>query len=396
MGWFGNRTSGMTHRPVAVLHAGEAGCMSRRGSHDDAASSGGHAALQHRILICDDSAFFCERLVDALKAPGRHFDIVHDAQAALERLGSQPFDLVIADYEGIGMDGEAFLGEIHKLADHSGLIVVSGFMGQPSASTLFRLASYFGVDGVFLKPIDPIRIEAAVHRLLLPATETQAHGGSPDHLGRSRIGDPGSSVRRSLVDKSITLTYCDDVINIIETLERQGRLAPSKDDSSSPQSEVGSRDEHLDALLAAVPADGSYAEQAQAAGQITHEFRQRLAERIAPALNAYIRRPDTFPHEDLDGKKRLCEFVNSELEPLGLAVQCPNTGLPAKLKATTGHWPGKGRFHFEVYIDGQLKKPATSDTLPTLVLMDAYPPKELGTIQEIVGTKSKRPERGQP
>lgn len=92
---------------------------------------------------------------------------------------------------------------------------------------------------------------------------------------------------------------------------------------------------------------------------------------------------------DLDAKKAICDVVNDSLEPLGLAVQCPNTGLPAKLKATSGSWIGIGRFYFEVYIDGKQKKSTYSDTLPNLVLMDAYPPKELGTLQEILGTKSK-------
>ena len=80
-----------------------------------------------------------------------------------------------------------------------------------------------------------------------------------------------------------------------------------------------------------------------------------------------------MPHDDLDGKKKVCDFVNSELERLGLAVKCPNTGLPAKLKASTGNWPGKGTFYFEVYIDGNRKKPTWSDTLPEMQLIDAAP-----------------------
>src|SRR5262249_4685112 len=123
---------------------------------------------------------------------------------------------------------------------------------------------------------------------------------------------------------------------------------------------------------------------------LTHEVRQGVAEELADALNERIRRPD-MPHDTLEEKKAICDFVNGELEPLGLAVRCPNTGLPAKLKATSGSYIGTGRFYFEIYVDGKQKKSAYSDTLPSLHLMDAFPPKELGThFQDLVGPKASR------
>ena len=95
----------------------------------------------------------------------------------------------------------------------------------------------------------------------------------------------------------------------------------------------------------------------------------------------------------LEEKKELARWVNDQLEPLGLAVQCPNTGLPAKLRGVTGHWPGRGRFAFDIYEDGKLKRPAISDTLPELRLTDANPPlKPEGKLQQRVGTRSSRSE----
>ena len=127
----------------------------------------------------------------------------------------------------------------------------------------------------------------------------------------------------------------------------------------------------LAALLERVPAGTNYQEVAQEAIRLSQDFRRQLAARLQPVLNAHIQ---AMPHDDLAGKKKVAEFINGELEPLGLAVRCPNTGLPAKLKATTGNWPGAGCFHFEVYIDGKRHRPTFSDTLPELQLMDAYPP----------------------
>ena len=162
----------------------------------------------------------------------------------------------------------------------------------------------------------------------------------------------------------------------------------------APPEPLPSADErlhHLDALLATVLTDAGYGEKAEKLAELNHEFRQRIAAELAPALNAHIQ---ALPHDDLDGKKKIAEFVNSELERFGLAVKCPNTGLPAKLKASTGHWPGVGRFHFEVYVSEKRKIPAYSDTLPELQLIDATPAPETQIAwQYKVGPKSHRPGR---
>jgi hypothetical protein len=131
-----------------------------------------------------------------------------------------------------------------------------------------------------------------------------------------------------------------------------------------------------------------YEEQIQAARSLSHLLRRRIVEQLAPAMNAKIQ---GMPQGTLEEKKAICEFVNGELEPLGLAVKCPNTSLPAKLKATSGNWPDIGRFHFEVYIDRERKKTAFSDALPLLELMDAHEPKEMDShFQKMVGPKSSR------
>jgi hypothetical protein len=173
-------------------------------------------------------------------------------------------------------------------------------------------------------------------------------------------------------------------------VERQWKSRVASDDDkplASARMDVNRVAVAVDAVLDTVPPGVSYVTHAEAWRKVSHDFRSRLAEHVAPILNATIKR---MPQDTLEDKKAICEFVNGELEPLGIAVICPNTdGLPGKLKATTGHWPGKGRFHFEVYIDGQLKKPAASDTLPVLELTDAYPSKKLGThFQGKVGPKA--------
>jgi hypothetical protein len=127
-----------------------------------------------------------------------------------------------------------------------------------------------------------------------------------------------------------------------------------------------------------------------------HQQRQAWAARLTPVLNARV---GEMKQGTLEEKKNICNFVNVSLEPLGLAVRCPNTSLPAKLRATTGnrdktaaeHDNLVGTFYFETYVDNKQKKSAFSDTLPGLELMDAFPARELDThFQNLVGPKSKR------
>lgn len=145
-------------------------------------------------------------------------------------------------------------------------------------------------------------------------------------------------------------------------------------------------EEKLRELTVGLPED--YVSRAAALSAINSAVREHFAAVLTPALNTHIQ---AMPHDDLEGKKKVAEFVNSEAERFGLAVKCPKTGLPGKLKASTGHWPGRGRFHFEVYIEGKQKKPAFSDTLPELMLIDANPLEPTETPwQNKVGPKPKR------
>ena len=166
----------------------------------------------------------------------------------------------------------------------------------------------------------------------------------------------------------------------------RGFLVDQNDESETELS--SKRQPYLAALLATVPKDAEYEKKVENLTALSHEFRQRLADELAPALNAKVQ---TIPHDDLDGMKKVAEFVNTELQRFGLAAKCPKTGRPALLKATTGNRPGQGSFYFEVYIDGKRKTPSWSDTLPQLTLVDANPGIEPETPwQDTVGPKSSR------
>ncbi len=174
----------------------------------------------------------------------------------------------------------------------------------------------------------------------------------------------------------------------------QGSRVPLLEDEPKPTNEpppTEQRPEFLAALLAKPPKDASYEVKAKDAAAKTHALRQQIATELAPALNARIQE---LPHDTLEQKKELARWVNDQLEPLGLAVQCPKTGLPAKLWGIKGSYkPGEmnGSFCFEVSKDGKKVKSAYSDALPVLTLTDAathLEPDKSG--QQVVGSQESR------
>lgn len=160
---------------------------------------------------------------------------------------------------------------------------------------------------------------------------------------------------------------------------------PSPDD---PTLAAANRSGHLAAILATLPKDAAYGELAPKLADLTREFRREIATILQPALNRHVQ---AMPQDNLDAKKKIGEFVNDELERFGLAVRCPNTGLPAKLKGLGGDWGGTGRFAFEVYSEGKRVRPSVSVNLPELHLIDMSPVQETQVIhQERVGPISGR------
>lgn len=118
-------------------------------------------------------------------------------------------------------------------------------------------------------------------------------------------------------------------------------------------------------------------------------FRGKLAAELAPALNARIQE---MPHETYEQKKALANWVNEQLDSLGLAVKCPKTQLPARLHGDTGSWPEIGRFQFQVATGkGRPTRTVSTDKLPVIELVDASSSKELqGDWRQTVGPKESR------
>jgi hypothetical protein len=175
---------------------------------------------------------------------------------------------------------------------------------------------------------------------------------------------------------------CCDIIDNINNVEL------SEYDLLGYGGPVPSLDDKIKELIPDLPED--FDNRALALAALNAASRRVIAAELAPALNQRIQ---DIPRDTLEQKKELARWVNDGLERFGLAVQCPNTGRPAKFRATTGgsSWPDVGRFYFETYRDGKPAKTAYSENLPKLNLIDAAPPKEPEVDwQQAVGPKASR------
>jgi len=103
------------------------------------------------ILIVDDEQVVRESLVHWFTEDGYEVDAADSASAALAKLASQEFDLVIADIRMPGMDGIELLEKIRAEQMDTAVIVMTGYA---SVETAVRALKHGAFDYI-TKPFDP-------------------------------------------------------------------------------------------------------------------------------------------------------------------------------------------------------------------------------------------------
>lgn len=141
------------------------------------------------ILIADDEPFYLKTTGELLRNAGYDVTCVTDAEAALEALDKQHFDLLLSD---LNMPGNFKLELLHQGRDrfsHVPLIVITGVPSLPTAIESVRL----GIADYLLKPVRVEDLLASVRRAL--RTKTTALDESASEAGRS-----GAAARSSAAD----------------------------------------------------------------------------------------------------------------------------------------------------------------------------------------------------
>jgi hypothetical protein len=118
-----------------------------------------------------------------------------------------------------------------------------------------------------------------------------------------------------------------------------------------------------------------YAECYRALVELSHDFRQEVADVLQPRLNRQLQ---TMAQDTYEEKRLLASWVNNELHQIGLAIKCPKTGKPATLVADIrGGRTDSSRFRLDVRNDdGRHIRTVTVNQLPELELIEDEPRRE--------------------
>ncbi|WP_435019405.1 sigma-54-dependent transcriptional regulator [Tundrisphaera sp. TA3] len=118
--------------------------------------------MKPRILVVDDTPLSRETLRQVFEEDGCEVEVVADGKAALERLRSHPFQIVLTDYIMPEMTGLQLLAAVRAEKIPCGVILLTGH-GDPQ---LALQAMKDGADDFVAKPCEPDRLRLLVRRTL--------------------------------------------------------------------------------------------------------------------------------------------------------------------------------------------------------------------------------------
>lgn len=119
-----------------------------------------------RVLVVEDSAAVRMALVEVVSALGHDVAAAEDGRAAIERLKTDSFDLVITDVLMPEADGVEVIKALRALDRGTRVLAVSGGAPDLPAGYALRMTEMFNADAILYKPFLNDELEAVVGRLL--------------------------------------------------------------------------------------------------------------------------------------------------------------------------------------------------------------------------------------
>ncbi|WP_442511175.1 sigma-54-dependent transcriptional regulator [Novipirellula sp. SH528] len=138
-----------------------------------------------RILIADDEPLYLRTTGELLRKSGYECVCVADANAALEALRRERFDLVLSDLNMPGNLKLELLREERRHWSHIPLIVITGVPSVPTAIESIRL----GIADYLLKPVSYEDLLVSVQRVLAHPPSVPA------------ANEPNDDTQRTLIEK---------------------------------------------------------------------------------------------------------------------------------------------------------------------------------------------------
>lgn len=118
-----------------------------------------------RVLVADDDEVFQEILAETVEEAGAEVELAPDGLAALERLASADFDILISDLNMPRMDGLSLLRQVRTLYPHILSILVTGFGSLESAIEALRLGAYDYIQKPFMVEQVAVTVRNAIERV---------------------------------------------------------------------------------------------------------------------------------------------------------------------------------------------------------------------------------------
>jgi DNA-binding response OmpR family regulator len=143
-----------------------------------------------RVLVVSADPVERLRATSALDAASEEFveiDGVDEARRAV--LENGPFDVLVVDGDLHPRGGYAFLYELRSQAELHGVPAAPSIVLASRESDRW-LAGWAGASDLFLKPVDPFEVAAAIRAL--PGTELPPYGDAG-----SALAQVGTALRRS-------------------------------------------------------------------------------------------------------------------------------------------------------------------------------------------------------
>jgi DNA-binding response OmpR family regulator len=187
-----------------------------------------------RILMADDEATFLDATADLLRREGYTVDTASDGAAAMVKVRSAPYDLLITDLE---MPGNADLQLVREVAAASGGLPVIVLTGYPSvrsavASIELPVAAYLTKPVIFGELLDRVRTAVARFRSWQAMQRTEQRLAAWKEEIQQVVTAPAPAGARA-VDVFLALTL-RNVMGSLSDLEQLSRAVNQQPVEATP------------------------------------------------------------------------------------------------------------------------------------------------------------------
>ena len=118
--------------------------------------------MAKKILVIDDEKIVCDMAKKILEAENYEVETFTDSQLALERIRTQPFDLVVTDLKMENVSGMDILKEVNKLYPQTRVIMLTAYATLDATIEAIRERIY----DFFPKPVKIDELKQSVKKAL--------------------------------------------------------------------------------------------------------------------------------------------------------------------------------------------------------------------------------------